>query len=53
VRFLQSYLYKTPLSDAPAWLVAIATLLAVAALATLVPSVRSTRIDPARLLRES
>ena len=53
VRFLESYLYKTPLSDAPAWLVAIATLLAVAALATLVPSVRSTRIDPARLLRES
>jgi hypothetical protein len=53
VTFLESYLYKTPLSDASAWAAAIGTLVVVALLATLVPSLRSTRVDPAHLLRES
>ena len=53
VRFLESYMYKTPLSDSASWLAAIGTLAIVSLLATLVPALRSTRVDPARVLRES
>lgn len=53
VRFLETYLYKMTLADPAAWLTAIGLLVAVSFVATLVPSLRSTRVDPARVLRES
>ena len=53
VRFLEAYMYKTTLSDPAAWLAAIGILVAVSFVATLIPSLRSTRVDPALVLRDS
>jgi ABC-type antimicrobial peptide transport system permease subunit len=51
VRFVGSYLYKTPMYDAWAWSAAIAALLLISLLGGLIPSLRASRIDPVKALR--
>lgn len=51
VRYVATYLYKTPLNDPRSWAVAIGTLVLVSVLASLVPSYRAGRIDPVRALK--
>jgi len=52
LRALRSVLYGVGVYDAPAILAAVMTLSAVTLLATVVPTLRVARIDPARTLRE-
>jgi ABC-type lipoprotein release transport system permease subunit len=51
VRLIQSMLYATQPLDPAIFAAVAATLLAVAALACLVPAWRASRIDPMRALR--
>jgi hypothetical protein len=51
VRFVASYLYKTPTYDPWAWAAAIAALLLISVAGTLIPSHYASRIDPVRALR--
>jgi predicted permease len=51
VRFVDSYLYKTPVYDPWSWAVATAALLLVSGLAAFIPSRRASRVDPIRALR--
>jgi putative ABC transport system permease protein len=51
VRFVQSYLYKVPVYDVPAWGAAVAALLLVAGAGALVPALRTSRVDPVQALR--
>lgn len=50
-RFLKIYLYKLPSYEPFAWAFAIATLLLVVFAGALIPTLRVSRIDPARVLR--
>jgi ABC-type antimicrobial peptide transport system permease subunit len=52
-RMLSALLYGVRSFDPGTYLMAIGVLLAVALLATLIPSRRATSIDPTRALRES
>jgi predicted permease len=51
VRFMATYLYEMTVYDPQAWGAAIASLLVIAALGTLLPAWRASRIDPVRALR--
>jgi putative ABC transport system permease protein len=51
VRFVQSYLYKVPVYDVPAWAAAVAALLLVAGAGAFVPALRASRVDPVEALR--
>jgi predicted permease len=50
VRFVSSYLYKTPMYDPWAWGAATAALLAVAFVGALVPARRAARVNPVQAL---
>jgi putative ABC transport system permease protein len=50
-RWLRSQLYETSATDPVTFVAAAVVLAAVAALATLLPARRATRIDPARILQ--
>lgn len=50
-RLLKSYLYKLPSYEPFAWVFAIAILLMVVVAGTLIPTLRVSRIDPAKVLR--
>ena len=50
-RFVQSLLYGVPATDVISLCVAAGILLSVAAIATLVPALRATHVDPAEALR--
>jgi putative ABC transport system permease protein len=52
VQFVESYLYKLPMYDVPTWMAAIGLLLTASMLAAAIPSVRASRLDPLRALRE-
>jgi predicted permease len=52
VRFMSWFLYSVGAYDLRIWSVAIATIAATAMTGTLVPSLRASRIDPVRALRE-
>jgi macrolide transport system ATP-binding/permease protein len=52
LRGMRSVLYGVGMYDAPTILMVVLTLSAVALLATTIPALRVTRIDPARTLRE-
>ncbi|HEY6358671.1 MAG TPA: FtsX-like permease family protein, partial [Vicinamibacterales bacterium] len=52
VRLVQGYLYQFTAYDARVWAGAIGLILTTAALGTIVPALRASRIDPARALRE-
>lgn len=51
VQFVRSYLYEVTSSDPRVWAAAIALILLTAAVGTLVPALRASRIDPTRALR--
>jgi hypothetical protein len=51
VRFVKSYLYQLTPYDARVWVWAIALILITAAVGTIVPALRASRIDPTRALR--
>ncbi len=51
-RFIKAYLFKTPPIDPVLWSIAVTTLLLVAGTAALIPSLRASRIDPVRALRQ-
>lgn len=51
-RFIKSYLFKTPAFDPVLWSLAVLLLLVVALMSALLPSLRASRIDPIRALRE-
>jgi ABC-type antimicrobial peptide transport system permease subunit len=51
VKYVQSYLYKTPLYDAWSWGAAVALIVAIAFAGALIPSLRASRIDPLQTLR--
>jgi ABC-type antimicrobial peptide transport system permease subunit len=51
VRYVETYLYKTPLYDPIAWAGAVAVLLMVVGTGALVPAARASRVDPVRTLR--
>jgi predicted permease len=51
VKYVQAYLYKTPLYDVWSWGAAVGVILAVALLGALAPSLRASRVDPMRALR--
>ena len=50
-RFVQAYLYETSTYDLWAWSAAVVTLLVVAVVAALVPSLRAGRVDPVKALK--
>jgi ABC-type antimicrobial peptide transport system permease subunit len=50
VRFVSTYLYKTPTYDPWAWGAATAALLAVALVGALVPARRAARVNPVQAL---
>src|SRR5260370_15437581 len=52
LRAMRSVLYGVGVYDAPTILLAVVTLSAVMLLATIVPTLRVARIDPAKTLRE-
>jgi len=52
LRGMRSVLYGVGVYDAPTILVVVLTLSAVTLLATIVPTLRVARIDPAKTLRE-
>jgi predicted permease len=52
VRFVKSYLYQLTAYDAHVWTAAIAVMLITAAIGTLLPALRASRIDPTVALRE-
>lgn len=51
-RVIQSQLFGVSAADPVTWVAVTATLLGVAALATLIPALRATRVDPVAALRE-
>jgi putative ABC transport system permease protein len=51
-KFVSGMLYNIPANDATALSAAVGTMLSVALLASAVPAIRATRIDPMRALRE-
>jgi hypothetical protein len=51
VKYVESYLYKTPLYDGWSWGAAIALIVGIALVGALIPSLRASRIDPIRALR--
>jgi putative ABC transport system permease protein len=51
-KFVSGMLYNVPANDATALSAAVGTMLSVALLASAVPAIRATRIDPMRALRE-
>ncbi len=51
VRFLQSYLYQITSSDIRVWTAAISLILLTAAVGTVIPALRASRIDPTHALR--
>jgi hypothetical protein len=51
VRFVSAYMYKIETSDPRVWAVAVATILGVALVASVVPAVRAGRVDPVLALR--
>jgi hypothetical protein len=51
VKYVKSYLYKTPLYDGWSWGAAVALIVGIALVGALIPSLRATRIDPIRALR--
>lgn len=51
-RVIQSQLFGVSAADPVTWVAVTATLLGVAALATLIPAMRATRVDPVAALRE-
>jgi ABC-type antimicrobial peptide transport system permease subunit len=53
VRFVESYLYEMTVYDPVAWTVAIGVLLFVTLVAALLPSLRASRVDPVRALRDA
>lgn len=52
VRFVKSYLYQLTTYDARVWTAAIALILTTAAIGTLIPALRTSRIDPTVALRQ-
>jgi predicted permease len=52
VRFVKSYLYQLTAYDARVWTAALALLLTTAAIGTLFPALRASRIDPTVALRQ-
>ena len=51
-RVIQSQLFGVSASDPLTWIAVMTTLLAIAALATLIPAMRATRVDPVAAMRE-
>ena len=51
-RVIQSQLFGVSASDPVTWIAVMTTLLGIAALATLIPALRATRVDPVAALRE-
>jgi predicted permease len=51
-RFLSGMLYHVPVNDATALFAAVAAMFVSAALASAIPAVRATRVDPMQILRE-
>jgi putative ABC transport system permease protein len=51
VRALQGYLYGVTVYDGVAWLTATSVIIATAALGTLLPSVKASRVNPVQALR--
>jgi hypothetical protein len=51
VRFLKSYLYELTPYDPRVWSLALLTILLTAAIGTLIPSLRASRVDPVSALR--
>lgn len=52
VKFIKTYLFKTPPTDPRLWAIAALLLLIVAGTAALIPSLGASRVDPLRALRE-
>jgi predicted permease len=52
VRFVKSYLYQLTAYDARVWTAAIALIVTTAAIGTVIPALRASRIDPTVALRE-
>jgi putative ABC transport system permease protein len=51
VRYIRSYLYGLTAFDTRIWSVAIGLILVTAAIGTLIPALRASRIDPTKALR--
>lgn len=51
-RFLASLLFEVPPTDGTAYLAAILVLALAATAACVIPALRATRLDPARVLRQ-
>jgi predicted permease len=51
VRFVKVYLYEITPYDPRVWTVAVAAIVATAAVGTLIPSLRASRVDPVQALR--
>jgi len=51
VRFVKVYLYEITPYDPRVWAAAVAAIVATAAIGTLIPSLRASRVDPVQALR--
>lgn len=51
LKFVEGYLYELTTTDLRIWGTAVALILAMAAVGTLIPAIRASRIDPLRALR--
>lgn len=51
VRFVKAYLYEITPYDPRVWAAAVVAIVATAAVGTLIPSLRASRVDPVRALR--
>ena len=51
VRFVKVYLYEITPYDPRVWTAAVAAIVATAAIGTLIPSLRASRVDPVQALR--
>ena len=51
VGFVEGYLYQLTTTDPRIWITATALILAMAAVGTLIPAIRASRVDPLQALR--